>query len=83
MWLGLGFGWLVGPCPWACHPAPPPVPGCQEGKLAPVWGCHPPVCWGDGCGRDGEPIGGKDGVDPVGVVGLLENPEAPENIDIN
>lgn len=83
MWLGLGFGWAVGPCPWACQPPPPPVLGCQEEKLAPVWGCQPPVCWGDACGRDGEPIGGKDGIVPVGVVGLLENPEAPEAKNIN
>lgn len=71
MWLGLGFGCEAGPCPWGCHPTPPPVPGCHEGK----------PCWGDGGGRDGEPMGGMEGVDPVGVVGLLEKPEPVEGKD--
>lgn len=72
MWLGLGFGCGAGPCPWGCHPPPLPAPGCHEGK---------PACWGDGGGRDGEPMGGMKGVGPVGVVGLLEKPEPAEGKD--
>lgn len=75
MWLGLGFGCGAGACPWCCHPPLLPPAGCHEGKPAPVWGCHPSACWGDGGGRDGEPMGGMEGVVPVGVVGLLEKPE--------
>ena len=81
MWLGLGFGCGAGPCPWCGHPAPPPAPGCHEGKPAPVWGCHASVCWGDGGGRDGEPMGGREGAAPVGVVGLLEKPEPGDGRD--
>lgn len=77
VWLGLGFGWWLGVCPCACHPPPPPALDCHAGKLPPEWGCHPPACCGDGGGRDGEPIGGKAGLAPVGEVGLLENPEPP------
>lgn len=73
MWLGLGFGCGAGPCPWGCHPPPLPAPGCHEGK--------PGACWGDGGGRDGEPMGGMEGVVPVGVVGLLEKPEPAEGKD--
>lgn len=71
-WLGLGFGCGAGLCPCGCHPgpgpatAPAPGPGCHDGKAP---------CWGDGGGRDGEPMGGMKGVGPVGVVGLLEKPE--------
>lgn len=72
VWLGLGFGCGGVPCPWLCHPPPLPGPGCHEGK--------PAVCWGDAGGLDGEPMGGMKGLGPVGVVGLLENPEpAQEN----
>lgn len=72
VWLGLGFGCGGVPCPWVCHPPPLPGPGCHEGK--------PAVCWGDAGGLDGEPMGGMKGLGPVGVVGLLENPEpAQEN----
>lgn len=44
--------------------------------------CQPPPCWGEGGGREGEPMGGKAGVVPVGVVGLLEKPEPPIDRDI-
>ncbi len=71
MWLGLGFGCGAWPCPCVCHPPPTPAPGCHEGKPA-------PACWGDGGGRDGDPMGGTEGVVPVGVVGLLEKPEPAE-----
>lgn len=38
----------------------------------------PAVCWGDGfCG---DPIGGNAPPVPVGVVGLLENPEPPPKL---
>lgn len=73
MWLGLGFGCGAGPCPWGCHPPQLPAPGCHEGK--------PGACWGDGGGRDGEPMGGREGVVPVGVVGLLEKPEPVKGKD--
>lgn len=72
MWLGLGFGCGAGPCPWGCQPPPLPEPGCHEGK---------PACWGEGGGRDGDPMGGMKGVGPVGVVGLLEKPEPAEGKD--
>lgn len=80
VWLGLGFGCGAGPCPCGCHPPPLP-PACHEGKVPPAWGCQAPVCWGDGGGLDGEPIGGKEGAVPVGVVGLLEKPEPPDQKD--
>lgn len=40
-----------------------------------------PACWGDGGGRDGEPMGGMKGVGPVGVVGLLEKPGPADEKD--